>query len=59
MKNTKFSIPNLLGPPSTTPSSTPKKPKHGLQNRVRLWLQCAQQDKHQVDSVIKMLMENK
>lgn len=60
MKNTKFSISNLLGPvQSTAPSSQKKKPKQGLQSRVKLWLQCAQQDKKQVDAVIKSLMDKK
>lgn len=59
MKNTKFSISNLLGPVQPAPSANSKKPKQGLQARVRLWLQCAQQDKTHVDSVIKSLMDKK
>ncbi len=60
MKSTKFSISNLLGPSQkAVPTSTPKKSKQGLQYRIRLWLQCAQQDKTRVDSVISNLMDKK
>lgn len=59
VKGTKFSISNLLGPVQSTSAATPKKSKQGLQFRIRLWLQCAQQDKDLVDSVISSLMDKK
>lgn len=59
MKNTKFSITNLLGPSQAASPKNIKAIRNGLHERVKLWLQCCQQDKNIVDHVISNLMEKK
>jgi len=59
MKSTKFSISNLLGPVHSAPVKNLKRSKRGLQDRVRLWLECCQQEKSLVDQVIQNVMDKK
>jgi len=59
MKNTKFSISNLLGSPQSSLPKNGKKTKQCLEERVRLWLKCCYQDKLLVDSVMSQLVQKK
>lgn len=59
MKSTKFSITNLLGPSQASTPKNLKTIRNGLQERVKLWLQCCQQEKSTVDHVVSSLMEKK
>lgn len=59
MKNTKFSISNLLGSVEHATPKNGKKTKHRLQERVSLWLLCCHHDKEIVDAVMKCLTSRK
>ncbi|CAG7822634.1 unnamed protein product [Allacma fusca] len=60
MKNTKFSITNLLGPAQQrVPAPNTIKPKQKLKERVRLWLLCCQHDKKVVNSTISQFLAKK
>lgn len=59
MRGTKFSITNLLGSSQNCQPKGTKAARNDLQDRVKLWLECCQQEKFTVDHVISNLMEKK
>jgi len=58
MKNTKFSISNLLGSSETAVVKTGRKPKQ-LPERVSLWLLCCHYDREIVDAVMNSMSQRK
>ena len=57
LKNTKFSITNLLGNSAAAkPSPSAATPKQLLKERIKLWLVCCEQDKDIVNTAISQLL---
>lgn len=60
MKNTKFSITNLLGTAeSAKQSPSAATPKQLLKERIKLWLVCCEQDKDVVNTAISQILEKR